>query len=533
MAPQFLIPPMPNGDPYYRRNSLPFPSLPKDNDFPFSVASASSPNLGRIPPSRALSSISRGDESAPTSEIETALDSVVKIFTVFSSPDYVLPWQKKPPRRAWGSGFAIPGRRIITSAHVVAEHTFIQVTKPGLATKYKARVLSAGHECDLAILEVDGEEFWAGMRFLELGGIPFLQDEITVVGYPQGGDNISMTKGIVSRVEPTQYVHGATQLLAIQLEAAIKPGYSGGPALIGGKVVGVAFQSQTGSENIGYIVPVPVIERFISGVDESGKYTGFCSLGLSCQPIENSHLRDYFGMRPEMTGVLVSSINILSDAYRFLEKDDIILEFDGKPVANDGTVTFRHRERIDFDHLASMKKPNGKTLIKVLRKERECIFDITLRPLQPLVPVHQFDKHPSYYIFGGLIFTSLTQPYLHEYADRYSVWPRRLCQLAQRTSKNADQEIVIISMVLMDDITEGYGNLAALQVRKVNEIDIQNLRHLYEFLEHCTATSIRFDLDEERVIVFKYREAKIATSTILTRYNIPSIASADLIASAA
>ncbi|XP_018718649.2 protease Do-like 10, mitochondrial isoform X1 [Eucalyptus grandis] len=309
---------------------------------------------------------------------KTALDSVVKIFTVSSSPDYLLPWQNKLPRKAWGSGFAFPGKRIITSAHVVADQAFVQVRKPGSATKYKARVLSAAHECDLAILKVDSQQFWAGMRFLELGGIPFLQDEIAVVGYPEGGDVISMTKGLVSRVEPTQYAHGATQLLAIQIKAAINPGYSGGPALIGVKVVGVAFQS---SENIGCIVPVPVIECFISGVDESGKYTGVCSVGLSCQPIENSHLRDYFGMRPEMTGVLVSSINLLSDAYRFLKKDDIILEFDGVPVANDGTVTFRHRERIAFDQLASLKKPNEVALIKVLRKERECKVKITLRPV--------------------------------------------------------------------------------------------------------------------------------------------------------
>lgn len=54
-----------------------------------------------------------------------------------------------------------------------------------------------------------------------------------------GGDNISVTKGIVSRVEPTQYVHGATQLMAIQIDAAINPGNSGGPAIMANKVAGI------------------------------------------------------------------------------------------------------------------------------------------------------------------------------------------------------------------------------------------------------------------------------------------------------
>lgn len=86
-----------------------------------------------------------------------------------------------------------------------------------------------------------------------------------------------------------------------------------------------------------YIIPVPVIRHFVNGVEESGKYTGFCSLGISCQPMENVQLREEFQMQPEMTGVLISKINPLSDAYCTLRKDDIILSFDGVPIANDGT----------------------------------------------------------------------------------------------------------------------------------------------------------------------------------------------------
>lgn len=86
-----------------------------------------------------------------------------------------------------------------------------------------------------------------------------------------------------------------------------------------------------------YIIPVPVIKHFITGVVEHGKYVGFCSLGLSCQTTENVQLRNNFGMRSEVTGVLVNKINPLSDAHEILKKDDIILAFDGVPIANDGT----------------------------------------------------------------------------------------------------------------------------------------------------------------------------------------------------
>ncbi|KAJ6322506.1 hypothetical protein OIU77_012362 [Salix suchowensis] len=477
-----------------------------------------------------LEEASQPNLSDAYSAIELALDSVVKIFTVSSSPNYFLPWQNKSQRETMGSGFVIHGKKILTNAHVVADHTFVLVRKHGSPTKYRAEVQAVGHECDLAILVVENEEFWKGMNFLELGDIPFLQEAVAVVGYPQGGDNISVTKGVVSRVEPTQYVHGASQLMAIQIDAAINPGNSGGPAIMGTKVAGVAFQNLSGAENIGYIIPVPVIKHFINGVEESGKYVGFCSMGLSCQPTENVQLRKHFGMCPEMTGVLVSKINPLSDAHRVLKKDDIILAFDGVPIANDGTVPFRNRERITFDHLVSMKKPNETASVRLLRGGEEHEFCITLRPLQPLVPVHQFDKLPSYYIFAGLVFVPLTQPYLHEYGEEwYNTSPRRLCERALRDQpKKAAQQLIILSQVLMDDINAGYERLAELQVKKVNGIEIDNLKHLCQLVGNCSSESLRFDLDDDRVIALNYQSAKVATSRILKRHRIPSAMSSDL-----
>ncbi|EXC25314.1 Protease Do-like 10 [Morus notabilis] len=466
---------------------------------------------------------------------EAVLESVVKIFTVSSSPNYFLPWQNKSQRDTTGSGFVIRGKRIVTNAHVVADHTFVLVRKHGSPTKYRAQVKAVGHECDLAILTVENQHFWEdededGRNFLEFGEIPLLQQAVAVVGYPQGGDNISVTKGVVSRVEPTQYVHGATQLMAIQIDAAINPGNSGGPAIMGNKVVGVAFQNLSGAENIGYIIPVPVIKHFIDGVEECGKYVGFCSMGLSCQPTENVQLRNYFRMRDDMAGVLVSKINPLSDANKVLKKDDIILAFDGVPIANDGTVCFRNRERITFDHLVSMKKPKETAVVRVLRDGEEHEFFITLRPLQPLVPAHQFDRLPSYYIFAGLVFVPLTQPYLHEYGeDWYNTAPRSLCQRALRElPKKPGEQLVILSQVLMDDVNAGYERLAELQVKKVNGLEIENLKHLCQLVENNTEDNVRFDLDDERVIALNYNSAKIATSKILKWHRIPSAMSKDL-----
>ncbi|KAF8402428.1 hypothetical protein HHK36_013386 [Tetracentron sinense] len=160
--------------------------------------------------------------------IELALDSVVKIFTVSSSPNYFLPWQNKPQRETMGSGFVITGKRILTNAHVVADHTFVLVRKHGSPNKHRAEVHAIGHDCDLAILVVESEEFWEGMNFLELGDIPFLQEAVAVVGYPQGKGLVS--EGQEGNIEVVlSFVDGEHGVLAIhvQKEGIVEASYGG------------------------------------------------------------------------------------------------------------------------------------------------------------------------------------------------------------------------------------------------------------------------------------------------------------------
>lgn len=67
------------------------------------------------------------------------------------------------------------------------------------------------------MLTVNDDEFWEGVSPVEFGNLPTLQDAVTVVGYPIGGDTISVTSGVVSRIEILSYVHGSTELLGLQV----------------------------------------------------------------------------------------------------------------------------------------------------------------------------------------------------------------------------------------------------------------------------------------------------------------------------
>lgn len=85
----------------------------------------------------------------------------------------------------------------------------VKVKKRGDDQKFIAKVLTIGVDCDIALLAVEDEAFWQGVTPLEFGPLPRLQDDVAVVGYPIGGDTISVTAGVVSRIE----VSSAARLL--------------------------------------------------------------------------------------------------------------------------------------------------------------------------------------------------------------------------------------------------------------------------------------------------------------------------------
>jgi hypothetical protein len=108
----------------------------------------------------------------------------------------------------------------------------VKVKRRGDDQKFIAEVLAVGTDCDIALLTVADDTFWEGVDPLQFGPLPLLQEAVAVVGYPIGGDTISVTSGVVSRIEVTAYVHGSTELLGIQIDAAINSGNSGGSAFL-------------------------------------------------------------------------------------------------------------------------------------------------------------------------------------------------------------------------------------------------------------------------------------------------------------
>ncbi|MFQ6619380.1 hypothetical protein Gotur_001189 [Gossypium turneri] len=320
------------------------------------------------------------------------------------------------------------------------------------------------------MLTVNDDEFWEGVSPVEFGELPALQDAVTVAGYPIGGDTISVTSGVVSRIEILSYIHGSTELLGLQIDAAINFGNSGGPAFNDkGNCVGIAFQSlrQDEVENIGYVIPTPVIQHFIQDYEKNEAYTGFPILGIEWQKMENPDLRKAMGMKPEQKGVRIRRVDPTAPESGVLKSSDIVLSFDGVDIANDGTVPFRHGERIGFSYLVSQKYAGDSSAIKVLRNSEILNFNIKLTSHRRLIPAHNKGRPPSYYIIAGFVFTTVSVPYLRsEYGKdyEYEAPVKLLDKLLHSMLQSPDEQLVVVSQVLVSDINIGYEDIVNTQI---------------------------------------------------------------------
>ncbi len=460
--------------------------------------------------------------------------AIVKIYAVYNEYDYDQPWQMAGQQRLTGSGCVISGKRILTNAHVVADGTFIQVRRAGQAKKYTAEVQIVAHECELAILTVADDSFFAGVEPLKIGDLPEVRDQVSVYGFPTGGDKLSITEGVVSRVEHIEYEHSGANLLNCQIDAAINPGNSGGPVIKNDRIVGVAFEAILGEdvENIGYMVPVPVINHFLEDIAD-GQYDGFPGLGISHQFMENPDMRRSFGLSEEQTGVLVNKIFPDSAARGFLKTDDIILSIDNENVDNDGTVEFRKGERTSFAYIIQKKFINDTIKLEILRGNKIMSVELKLSSgmdIGRLVPHERHDVAPTYFIIGGLVFEPLTLNYLKTWGlEWFNDAPSHLLTYYDLGEQADDRkEVVMLVKVLEDEINAGYYSEENYSISCVNGKRISRMKDLVKaFEDNDGKYHVIINERGHRIVLDKNKVAK-ESREVLERYKIGSDRSKDL-----
>lgn len=470
---------------------------------------------------------------AQPSEIRVIEDSVVKIYTTQAEPDYFTPWRLLTPSQSSGSGSVIEGNLILTNAHVVADASYLQAQKHNDPRRYLARVVFVSHDADLALITVDEPGFFSDLTALSIGDLPAPLEEVSVYGYPIGGKSLSITKGILSRVEQQVYAHSSAYLLAGQIDAAINPGNSGGPVIVNKQIVGVVMQANSGgrSENLGYFVP-PSIIRHVLTDSLDGVHDGFPDLGFRTQTLDSPAAKAAYGLEKDQNGVLVIKVFEDSPARDHIRENDVILKIDNFDVADDGSIKLTQDVLTDYKHAIDLHHIDETIGITYSRDgEIKTIELPAQRALDSysLVASEQFDKIPEYYIYGGVLFVPLNMNLIKRWGNDWGrTAPVSLLQARNEWSSPARRQLVVALQVLAADVNLGYHDWRNWIVDYVNGEPIQDFAQFSKLLKTNTEENIVFENANGYQMVINHEEAESSEASILAQYRIPAPYSTNL-----
>ncbi len=443
----------------------------------------------------------------------------VKIYTSALEYDYKTPWTAPTISKWTGSGFIIEGKRIITNAHVAGGSIFLEVQLANDSVKYPAKLKAVSHECDLAEIEIDSDEFWNKTSALQIGNIPSRKQKVEVHGFPIGGEGYCITDGIVSRLENDMYVHGEQMLLSTQVSAPINPGNSGGAVISDGKVVGVVHQGINGGQSIGYMIPASVLKHFIQQVDDHNM--GFPTLGIVTQNMENPFLREQYQLPVNTTGILIRKVPDTSCVKGKMQEGDVLLSINGIKIWNDGTVHVEPIKRIDYKYLINNSKVGDEMTFTILRNgtliEDKVTLNNTLGSMHVIQPL-AFGKQPTFYIIGGgIVVQPLSKNYIYDSRNSF----------ANKFKDKQSDQLVVINTILKSEYTQGYDNFSGELIAKVNDLDISNISDVMQAIQSNRQKFNKIETTNGKILIVPRLSNKLR-SELLHAYQINTDRSVDL-----
>jgi hypothetical protein len=299
-----------------------------------------------------------------------------------------------------------------------------------------------------------------------------------------GGRQISITKGVVSRLETNVYSHSqASQHLVVQTDAAINPGNSGGPVFQDGKVVGVAFQGLTSGDNIGYMIPTTVVSHFLKDV-EDGHYDGFGRFGISLFPgLHSTAYKEYLKIPDSEDGVVVIDVQLNSTSYGKLQNQDVLTRIDDFNIDNDGRILIDGLS-LELSEIMDRKQIGESVLLTYYRDGQKQQKDLLIKLNESVLPWHrQYDTKPDYRVFAGLTFVQLNRNFLETWGGNWiSDIPFPLRYLfvdSSHLNKDPDRkEYVVLSEILPDEVNAYLGGFKNQVLESVNGLSINSLEDL-------------------------------------------------------
>ena len=469
---------------------------------------------------------------APSARVES---SVVKVFATARLPDPVKPWTKQSPAERTGSGVVIEGHRILTNAHVVLYASQVQVQGHQAGDKISATVEAIAPGIDLAVLKLDDDGFFETHRALERARtLPGVKAAVMAYGYPTGGTDRSITKGLVSRIEFTRYNFPVSGL-RVQIDAAINPGNSGGPAVVDDQMIGLAFSTLGGAQNIGYIIPNEEVDLFLADVAD-GRYDGKPALFDEMQTLENPALRAYLKLDKATTGIVVQK-PWAGEPGNPLQAWDVITRIGDKPIDDQGMIRVGADLRVRFQYLVQYAAVKGVVELGVVRGGKPLTLKVPVSPSYPVMVPDLNGAYPPFFVWGPVVFSTASQQLLSAGGRAAFIGSSLgrtplMTRLLDQPAFPGEELVVVSSPLLPHKIAKGYGSPQGGVVKEVNGVAVKNLRHLVELLAGAREefVTLTFAQAGGEALVFRRAEAEATTDELLGDNGIRAQGTPELLA---
>ncbi len=489
-----------------------------------------------------------GGEAIPPvwaqSDNDEIRNSVVKVYSIRRAYSLSSPWKRGTSSNVSGSGVVIASNQVLTNYHVVAATTDISISLNGQSDRLSGTVEAIAPGIDLAVITLD-EPLPDSVKPLEIAtATPKSGSKIQVFGYPKGGESLSVTEGVVSRLEHVRYKY-RTCGLRTQIDAPLNNGNSGGPMIASGKVVGIARGGLSSSNDIGYAIPCEEINTMLDDIAD-GTYEGKPQLWLHAQTLESKQMRRWLRMPDGASGVKFAVMPISLDDYP-LKMNDVITHIGDYKVNNLGKVSYDENTQVSYQYAVEKVAENGTVAARILRDGVEMEVQIPVFRDGRYLLNYMLEDPPSYCVYGPIVLGVATAEFMASIDSmlaKGASTARAVSALigAMREVENPylvrrydrveepGEQLVVINKLISNRMTRDIRVLFPAVVRTINGHPIPNIRAAAKLLSSLEEELIVIELEDNRntTIVLNRNDIEKEHDQIMEDNGIVNAASKDL-----
>ncbi len=461
----------------------------------------------------ALGGALAGDAGLPPGQPAVdASTSLLRVNVTAQRYNFYQPWEKGNPGSRRGLGALLEGGRILVTAQLVSDATFIQLELPATGEQVSAKVEGLDYEANLALLGVaeDRPAFLEGMIPLSLAEGIRTGDSVDVWQIEDNGTPVT-TEAEVVDIDVGPYFLPDMFFLTYELRGSLQ--YRANsftlPVVRHGQLAGLLL-TYSAEQQASRVIPAPIIGRFLEDLAD-GDYAGFPTFGIRYEPTTEEQLRSYLGLQRGQGGVYVSEVSPESTASQAgLVVGDVILKMDGHEVDARGNYRDAEFGLMNFSHLVRGAARAGQRMAVEIVRDGE-VMELTVelerkKPQDYLIDPYLFDRGPRYLVMGGMVFQELTRPYLEIFGNKWQERaPLKLLQAVEDPASyeaEGREKLVFLSRVIRTPATVGYESLGHIVVRKVNGREIPSIAALDSALQQPENGLHRIEFEEAPEVIY-------------------------------